>query len=89
MSAPSKIAAIRHAVSALHGAADVGADTRRYADALQEAGAAIDALIEADAEWHNLMARMRAYPSRMLDREIRKAERRAAAALARVQAGAA
>lgn len=89
MSAPSKIAAIRHAVSALHGAADDGADTRRYADALQEAGAEIDALIEADAEWHNLMARMRAYPSTMLDREIRKAERRAAAALARVKGGAA
>ena len=47
MSAPSKLAAIRHAVSALHGAADDGADTRRYADALQETGVAIDALIEA------------------------------------------
>lgn len=47
MSAPSKIAAIRHAVTALHGAADDGADTRRYAEALQEAGASIDALIEA------------------------------------------
>ncbi|MBN4937310.1 hypothetical protein JY409_04540 [Stenotrophomonas maltophilia] len=47
MSAPSKIAAIRHAVSALHGAADDGADTRRYAAALQEAGAALDDLIAA------------------------------------------
>lgn len=47
MSAPCKIAAIRHAVSALHGAADDGADTRRYAVALQEAGANVDALIEA------------------------------------------
>lgn len=47
MSAPSKITAIRHAVSALYGAADDGADTRRYADALQGAGAALDELIEA------------------------------------------
>ncbi|CAM4280964.1 hypothetical protein CR156_06440 [Stenotrophomonas lactitubi] len=46
MSAPSNIAAIRHAVSALHGAADDGADTRRYADALQEAGAAINELMD-------------------------------------------
>ncbi|WP_093534231.1 hypothetical protein PWP89_13130 [Stenotrophomonas rhizophila] len=47
MSAPSKIAAIRDAVSALHGTADDGADTRRHADALQEAGATVDALIDA------------------------------------------
>ncbi|SLM23941.1 hypothetical protein [Stenotrophomonas indicatrix] len=46
MSGPCKIAAIRHAVSALHGAADDGADTRRYAEALQETGAAIDELMD-------------------------------------------
>lgn len=46
MSAPCKIAAIRHAVSALHGAADDGADTRRYAESLQQAGAAIDELMD-------------------------------------------
>lgn len=45
MSAPSTIPAIRHAVSALHGAADDGADTRRYAEALQEIGEAIDKLL--------------------------------------------
>lgn len=56
MSAPSKIAAIRHAVSALHGAADDGSDTRRYADALQEAGAVIDALIEASKKLHIVTA---------------------------------
>ncbi|WP_153164359.1 hypothetical protein [Stenotrophomonas nematodicola] len=47
MSAPSKIPAIRHAVSALHGAADDGADTRRYAEQLQEAAAGLDELVEA------------------------------------------
>lgn len=47
MSAPSKIPAIRHAVSALHGGADDGADTRRYAEALQEAGTAVDEAIDA------------------------------------------
>ena len=51
MSAPSKITAIRHAVSVLHGAADDGADTRRYADALQGAGAELDELIEAVAQY--------------------------------------
>lgn len=40
-------AAIRHAVSALHGAADDGADTRRYADALHEASVAVAELIAA------------------------------------------
>lgn len=51
MSAPVDVrAAIRHAVSALHGAADDGADTRRYADALHKAGVAVDELIaERDA----------------------------------------
>ncbi|QIO87697.1 hypothetical protein G9274_001382 [Stenotrophomonas rhizophila] len=47
MSAPSKIPAIRHAVSALHGAADDGADTRRYADLLQETAVGLDELVEA------------------------------------------
>lgn len=66
MSAPSKIAAIRHAVSALHGAADGGADTRRYADALQEAGAALGELIEQlqaifDAEGDGFKVRISYY----------------------------
>ena len=39
--------AIRNAVSALHGAADDGADTRRYADALHEAGGVVAELIAA------------------------------------------
>lgn len=51
MSAPVDVrAAIRHAVSALHGAADDGADTRRYADALHEAGVAVAELIAAADE---------------------------------------
>lgn len=52
MSGPCKIPAIQHAVSALHGAADDGADTRRYADALQQAGSAIDELVAADEEYN-------------------------------------
>lgn len=49
MSAPVKIAAIRHAVSALHGCADDVADTRSYADSLRQLGTALDELIEACA----------------------------------------
>ncbi|WP_426805353.1 hypothetical protein [Stenotrophomonas sp. SrG] len=56
---------------------------------LVEARAAIAGLVEADAAYHDLMGRMRQYPSTMLDSALRKAERRAASALARVQGGAA
>jgi hypothetical protein len=41
------LAVMRHSVSALHGAADDGADTRRHADALHDARAAVAELIEA------------------------------------------
>lgn len=41
------LAVMRHAVSAMHGAADDGADTRRYADALHEAREAVARLIDA------------------------------------------
>lgn len=49
MSAPVNIdKAMRNAVSALHGAADDGADTRRYADELHAARLALVGLIAAD-----------------------------------------
>ncbi|MGA6536908.1 hypothetical protein ACPEH7_01990 [Stenotrophomonas sp. NPDC101269] len=81
MSAPSTIPAIRHAVSALHGAADDGADTRRYADALQETGAALGELVDHlqavfDAErdgfrvrlWYYNRAGVTVYPAGCDDR---------------------
>ena len=59
MSAPIKLAAIRHAVSALHHAADEGTCDRRYADALQQAGETLDELIaaarEAEADYRQLV----------------------------------
>ncbi|WP_329894412.1 hypothetical protein [Stenotrophomonas sp. SMYL20] len=89
MSAPSKIAAIRHAVSALHGAADDGADTRRYAEALQEAAQDIDALVQADEDYDQARDRWLHSPS---DHESFEAAREAwgrrAIALARVKGGA-
>lgn len=88
MSAPSKIAAIRHAVSALHGADDDGADTRRYADALQEAAEAIDALVAADDDYDQARDQWLNSPS---DREsfeaAREAWARRAIALLRVKGG--
>ena len=90
MSAPSKIAAIRHAVSALHGAADDGCDTRRYADALQEAGAALDALIAADEDYDQARDRWLNSPSDHESFEAaREAWTRRATALARIKGGAA
>ncbi|MBN5141618.1 hypothetical protein JY471_03640 [Stenotrophomonas maltophilia] len=88
MSAPCKIAAIRHAVSALHGAADDGADTRRYADALQEAGAAIDELIAADEEYNRAREAWLASPA-IHDQfqATREAWKRRIDALARVKGG--
>jgi hypothetical protein len=84
MSRPSTIAAIRHAISALHGAADEGADTRRYADALQEAGAAIDDLIEAAKAARAGLQHMRG-PESIIYARTQELD----AALARVQGGAA
>ncbi|MBN4972878.1 hypothetical protein JY404_00285 [Stenotrophomonas maltophilia] len=90
MNAPCKIAAIRHAVSSLHGAADDGADTRRYADALQEAGAAIDALVAADEDYDQARDRWLNSPSDHESFEAaREAWARRAVALARVKGGAA
>jgi hypothetical protein len=45
------LAVMRHAASAMHGAADDGADTRRYANALHEARDAVAELIAADREY--------------------------------------
>nr|WP_313269000.1 hypothetical protein [Stenotrophomonas geniculata] len=85
MSAPCKIAAIRHAVSALHGAADDGADTRRYAEALQQAGSDIDLLVEAAEAMSRVQVNRRAAANDMgKDKQMRLR-----AALARVKAGAA
>ncbi|TGW21064.1 hypothetical protein E4417_06750 [Stenotrophomonas maltophilia] len=90
MSAPSKIAAIRHAVSALHGAADDGADTRRYADALQEAGSAIDELIAADEEYNRAREAWLGSPANHDEfQATRDAWKRRLEALARVKGGAA
>lgn len=90
MSAPSKIAAIRHAVSALHSAADDGADTRRYAEALQEAAQAIDALVQADEDYDQARDRWLNSPSDHESFEAaREAWARRAAALVRVKGGAA
>lgn len=94
MSVPCKIAAIRHAVIALHGAADDGADdgadTRRFADALQEAGAAIDELIGADEEYNRAREAWLASPA-IHDQfqATRDAWKRRMDALARVKGGAA
>ncbi|WP_295573831.1 hypothetical protein [uncultured Stenotrophomonas sp.] len=90
MSAPSKITAIRHAVSALHAAADDGAGTRRYAEALQEAAEAIDALVAADEDYDQARDRWLRVPGdhRSFE-EAREAWARRAAALARIKGGAA
>lgn len=85
MSAPCKIAAIRHAVSALHGAADDGADTRRYAEVLQQAGSDIDLLVEAAEAMSRVQVNWRAAANDIgKDKQMRLR-----AAIARVKAGAA
>lgn len=90
MSSPSKIAAIRHAVSALHGAADDGSDTRRYAEALQEAGEAIDALVAADEAYDQARERwLRSPGGHEHFIAAREAWARRATALARITGGAA
>lgn len=93
MSAPCNIPAIRRAVSALHGAADDGADTRRYAEALQEAGAAVDELVSALDARSALITRIRNSPpaphSDFWFPYIEDARERIDAALRRVKAGAA
>lgn len=72
MSAPCKIAAIRHAVSALHGAADDGADTRRYAEVLQQAGSDIDLLVEAAEAMSRVQVNRRAAANDMgKDKQMR------------------
>lgn len=92
MSAPCNIPAIRHAVSALHGAADDGADTRRYAETLQEAGAAIDELVSAMDARRALSTRIRNSPppphSDFWLPYLEEAQARVDAALHRVKAGA-
>ncbi|HEV2540236.1 MAG TPA: hypothetical protein VGU03_11065 [Frateuria sp.] len=53
MSAPVDVLRVmQHAVSVLHGTADDGADTRRYADALHAAKGAVAELIEAGIGVH-------------------------------------
>ena len=90
MSAPCNIAAIRHAVSALHGAADDGADTRRYAEALQEAGSAIDELIAADEEYNLAREAWLGSPANHDEfQATRDAWKRRLEALARVKGGSA
>ncbi|HGM6050899.1 TPA: hypothetical protein ACKP5I_004675 [Stenotrophomonas maltophilia] len=90
MSAPCKLAAIRHAVSALHGAADDGADTRQYADALQETGSAIDELIAADEEYNRAREAWLGSPANHDEfQATRDAWKRRLEALARVKGGSA
>ncbi|MEN5419027.1 hypothetical protein ABE543_06985 [Stenotrophomonas sp. TWI169] len=65
--------------------------TKKWGPDNQDAAtlSAVAELIEADAVFHDLLARMRAFPSTILESAIRRAERRAAKALARVKGGAA